>query len=72
MQDMRISWELLDVLQNGYRRPRLRHGQLGRQARRLRPLRHVRPRLPARGGEAQKQARPLEDRAADPGVAVDL
>ncbi len=58
--------QLLHLLRNGHRRPRLRDGQLGREARRLRRLRHVRPRLPAGGPEARGQDRPVQGRNADP------
>ena len=60
--------ELLDLLRNGHRHPRLRHGQPRREARFLRGLWHVRARLPARGAEAREQAGPLPCRRADPGV----
>jgi ferredoxin len=52
--------------------PRLCHGQPGRQARRLRRLRDVRARLPARRAEAREQAHPLEGGPAIRVYAVDL
>jgi hypothetical protein len=60
------------LLRNGHRRPRLRHGQPGRQTRRLRRLRHARPRLSTRG--AQLENKPVRWKAGQPirVYAVDL
>ena len=47
--------QLLDLLRDGHRRAALCDGQRVLHARLLRRLRHVRPRLPARGVEAREQ-----------------
>ncbi|PYQ23052.1 MAG: hypothetical protein DMF79_04700 [Acidobacteria bacterium] len=60
--------ELLHLLRDGHRRPPVRHGQRRREARRLRGLRHVRPRLPSGGAQAGDEGRSVQGRNAHPGV----